>query len=275
MQKKKSIPVFYYITPKVWAWKKSRIKKIKKYVDHCALILPFEENIFKKEKIPATFVGHPLLDYYTDNKLIENQKEENKNFMIGLLPGSRESEISNLLETMLRSARMIYKHNNNIKFLVSVSLSVNISRFKSILEFYNHDGIFELVHGSLDEIFKKSNFLIAASGTVTLEAAICGIPMIIIYKMSFLSFFLAKTFVKIKYVGLANIIANYEIVPELLQDDATPEKIADKTISIIDKESLKSMKHKLLMVRKLLGGTGASFKTASIAVNYLDLKSKA
>ncbi|MBF0468147.1 MAG: lipid-A-disaccharide synthase [Desulfamplus sp.] len=309
--KKRSIPVLYYITPKVWAWKRSRLAKIKQYVDHAALIFPFEEAIFKKEKIPATFVGHPLLDHYQyfgepsfrirldrscsdlhEDHDLKSHSDFNKEHdplkktdikkksskVIGLLPGSRESEISGLLPIMLESCRLINKQLNDRQetaaiFIVSAASSINIRKFDKILEPYNQDGIFEVEYGGVEEIFRRCDLLIAASGTVTLEAAICGVPMVIVYKTAFLTYFLAKLFVTIPHVGLPNIVARYPIVPELLQNDATPEKISFKVLSMIDSNSLISIKKQLLMIPRYLGGTGASKRTAHIALQMIERSS--
>ncbi|MBF0203280.1 MAG: lipid-A-disaccharide synthase [Desulfamplus sp.] len=313
-----SVPVLYYITPKVWAWKKSRLKKIKYYVDHAALIFPFEEAIFRKEKIPATFVGHPLVDHYHQGFNYFHEKSEvlceksesqrGVSTVIGMLPGSRESEISNLLPVMLESGRLINqrlndnkqscpdgnpvvsdheqqicfhdnekqtcshgKHkNSSVRFVVSAASTINLQKFNNILKQYNHDDIFEVIHGEPTDIFRRCDLLIAASGTVTLEAAIFGVPMVIIYKTSALTYFLAKMFVKIPYVGLPNIIAGYSIVPELLQNDAVPEKIANKVLSIISPETLAHIRKQLLMIPRYLGGTGAAKRTAQIAMQMIE-----
>lgn len=268
--KKNKIPVLYYISPKIWAWNKSRLKKIKKYVGHLSLILPFEEKIYKKADIPCTFVGHPLLDFYENQKIQKkDQQEYKKNLVIGLLPGSRESEISNLFEIMLKSSRLINKNLDNVKFIVSKTFSVNNRKFELILKKYNHDNLFKVIKGDVKQILNKSDFLLAASGTVTLEAAICQIPMIIIYKMSAISYFFAKILVKIKYAGLANIIAGKQIIPELIQNNATPEKILKKALLILNYKNLNTMKNQLLMVRNLLGNKGASKKTAKIALDMI------
>jgi len=300
--KKRDIPVLYYITPKVWAWNRSRLKKIKQYIDHAALIFPFEEAIFQKAKIPATFVGNPLLDYYNPNYYIS--KDTTSTTTIGLLPGSRESEIYNLLEMMLQSAILTYnklilqnnrhgceKQNSQhqVTFLVSAASSININKFNKILKQYNqvnikpcnqnniniseYENIFEVVHGEPTELFRRCDLLIAASGTVTLEAAICGVPMVIVYKTSPLTYFLAKTFVKIPYVGLPNIIAKYQIVPELLQHDATPQKISEQVLSMLNPANLASTRKRLLMMTQyILGGAGASARTAKIAVQMIQRK---
>ncbi len=281
--KKRTIPVLYYITPKVWAWNRSRLKKIRKSIDHAALILPFEEKIFKKENIPATFVGHPLLDVYTPDilpaikkKTLEKKPEHESlasSIIIGLLPGSRKSEISNLLDTLLQSAKIIHEKCHDVTFLVSGASSLAEGDIASVINKYsrkyNLSGVFTLLPGSPVKIFKRADLIIAASGTVTLEAALWGVPMIIVYKMSPISFLLAKTFVKLQHAGLPNLIAGYEIVPELLQDKANPETIAQKALDLIYSKDVYIMTNKLIMIRTLLGGPGASQRTASIAISML------
>lgn len=277
---KRGVPVLYYITPKVWAWKSSRLQTMKRVVDHAALIFPFELPMFQKAGICSTFVGHPLLDCYPDSAVKRRiskspQSMEDSLFVIGLLPGSRETEISALLETMVKSALIIKEKKKNVRFLVSMASTVDHGRINKTLEPHNKDGLFFPVKGSVTALFDQCDLLIAASGTVTLEAAICGVPMIIVYRLSFLSFFLAKIFVRIKHVGLANIIAKQEIVPELLQDDASPEKIANTALSLLKREKLERMRTKLLMVRKLLGGQGASLRTARLALEIIKIRSQA
>lgn len=287
--KKLDITVLYYITPKVWAWNRSRLKKIKRYVDHAAIVFPFEEPIFKKADIPATYVGNPLLDYYEPNNYISNTSKSSKSAItIGILPGSRESEISNLFEIMLQSAILINKaidcgrndaqvcseicgqKSRDIKFLISAAPSINIDKFNKILEPYDKNKIFEVVHGDVQRLFKRCDLLVAASGTVTLEAAICGVPMVIVYKTSPFTYFLAKTFVKIPHISLPNIIAKHTIVPELLQDNAAPEQIANQVLSMLNPKSLSDIKKQLLMIPRYLGGSGAAERTAKIAIKMLE-----
>ncbi len=266
--KKSGVPVLYYITPKVWAWKRSRLKTIKRVVDHAALIFPFESPMFRKEGIPSTFVGHPLLDVYPDTMVPERSRSD-KDFIIGLLPGSRETEISALLNTMVESAVLIKERIKNVRFLVSAAPTVDHQRMEQIIAPHNQDHLFTLVKGTPQAIFDRADLLVAASGTVTLEAAICGVPMIIVYKLSSLTFFIGRIFVRLKHVGLANIIAGHEVVPELLQSQATPQTIAHTTVSLLNRKKLGRMRSRLLMIRKLLGGRGASLRTARLALDLL------
>ncbi|MCP3872517.1 MAG: lipid-A-disaccharide synthase [Desulfobacteraceae bacterium] len=267
------IKILYYITPKVWAWKKSRLKKIKKYVDQAALILPFEEKIFRKASIKSTYVGNPLMDEYPENLSrpfirSENVLFKDKNTLtIGLLPGSRKAEINNLLEIMIATADLIHQKNQQVTFIISQATSINRQIIESVLNRSNNAPLFKINDGPIKDILLKSDLVIAASGTVTLEAALCCVPTIIIYKMSPITFQLAKFFVKIKYVGLANLIVNEEVMPELLQNDATSEKISKKAIYMLD--HLVSSENQLLKVRKLLGNKGASKRAANIVINML------
>ena len=268
-----NIKILYYITPKVWAWKKSRLKKIKRYIDHAALILPFEEKIYKKAQIQSTYVGNPLLDEYSENMpkiilgsyhLSSNDKDS---IIIGLLPGSRKAEIKNLLEVMIKSANLIHRNNKKIIFIISKANSIKRKVLEAELKKNKTDFMFQIYDGPAKDVFLKSNLVIAASGTVTLEAALCCVPTIIVYKMSLVSYWIAKLFIKVKYVGLANLIVDDEVMPELLQNDATPEKISKKALYMLD--NLFYFKNQLQMVRKLLGKEGASKRAANIAVYML------
>ncbi|MCD4721562.1 MAG: lipid-A-disaccharide synthase [Desulfobacula sp.] len=267
------IKILYYITPKVWAWKKSRLKKIKKYVDHAALILPFEEKIYQKAGICATYVGNPLVDEYPENlskpflrsnHLLSNHKDP---VIIGLLPGSRKAEINNLFEIMIKAAGLIHQKNRQVSFIISQASSIHEEHIKAILKKSNKGDLFQIHDGPVKDIFLKSNLVIAASGTVTLEAALCCIPTIITYKMSSVSYQIAKLVVKIKYAGLANLIVNRQVMPELLQNDATPDKISKKALYMLD--HLVYFEDQLQMVRKLMGKKGASKRVANIAINML------
>ncbi|MCP4718922.1 MAG: lipid-A-disaccharide synthase [Desulfobacteraceae bacterium] len=289
VKQKFDIPIFYYITPKVWAWKESRLKKIKSYIDHAALIFPFEEKLYNKVKIPSTYVGNPLMDDYPDhitkpfikgsfltgapfltgsgNGSGQNQLEIDGP-VIGLLPGSRKAEITNLLGIMLKTALKIHDQKKNARFLISAASDLHLERINQILSPYNQTGLFKIIQGRPMEIFMRADLLIAASGTVTLEAALCCLPTIIVYKMSPISYKVAKLLVKVKYAGLANLIADRQLMPELLQDEATPEKICQKAFFML--ENLRYHENQLLVVRNLLGAPGAPKRAAKIALDLLN-----
>jgi lipid-A-disaccharide synthase len=278
--KKIGIPVLYYISPQVWAWRSGRVKKIKELVDHMAVILPFEEDYYREHKIPATFVGHPLLDtdffrsknfshacFSVDKALEKKVKDFN---VIGLLPGSRDKEISRHLPEMISAANILSKRKKNIKFIISVAPSAERSLVEGVVKRCQGPAAFELVSGGVDKVLERCDLVIAASGTVTLEAGIFGTPMIIVYKMSPVSYWLGRAMIEVKNVGLVNLIAGEEIVPELLQGDANPEKIADKVFGMLnDPAGLEEIRKKLLGIRDVLGGPGASERVADIAISML------
>ncbi|ACN15344.1 LpxB [Desulforapulum autotrophicum HRM2] len=271
--KKNGVPVLYYITPKVWAWKKSRLRTMRRVVDHAALIFPFELPLFKQAGIASTFVGHPLLDCYPETTARQIPLDDAP-FVVGLLPGSRENEISALLAPMVQAALLIRKQDKKVRFLVSLAATVDPGRILETIDtcnkkFPGQQPLFGAVKGPCQTLFDQCDLLIAASGTVTLEAAICGVPMIIVYHLSRVSYFIARIFVRIKHVGLANIIANEQIVPELLQDDATAENIARTALTLLNRQTLGHMRTRLLMVRKRLGGQGAAYRTARLALELL------
>jgi len=277
--KKLNIPVLYYISPQVWAWRPGRVKIIRKLVNHIAVILPFEEDFYRKHKVPVTFVGHPLLDNYTQNDLrqsdtLETVGNENHEMpVIGLLPGSRDREVIRHLPVMLDAAKLLQSRFKNIKFIISTAPSVKTKHIEEILK--KHKGIYnyQIATEDVKNVFKMSKIVVAASGTVTLEAAIAGAPMVIIYKVSSVSYWLGRLMVQVKNFGLVNLIAGENIVPELLQDKASPENIADTVFNMLnDANGLKKLRQKLVGIRDMLGGAGASERVAEIALNMMEKK---
>lgn len=265
------IPVFYYISPKVWAWGTGRVNKIRKYVDHMGLILPFEEEFYKKNGIKATFVGNPLIDAFPEP--IQKKDTLKGKRVIGLLPGSRKGEISRHLPVMLDAAIMIIREMPDTEFIISLK---DVSYCENIKGYHLLSDSIKIESGEVSRIFEKCDIMVAASGTVTLEAAIAGVPTIIMYIMSDLSFGIAKALVKVKFAGLANLVAGREVSPELLQDDASPGKIASMVIKLLgSKGAIEKMKADYKLVRNKLGRPGAAGRAADIALSMLGRQVKA
>ncbi|MFH1028122.1 MAG: lipid-A-disaccharide synthase [Pseudomonadota bacterium] len=267
--KKLNIPVLFYISPQIWAWRSERVTKIGRLVDHIAVILPFEASFYRKHHIPVTFVGHPLLDEFRDPLPSPMPPFQDSPPVIGLLPGSRESEISRHLPVMLQAARIL-SAQMDIRFVVSMAPGAPHEAIKDLCRPFQNELHLDIDPDGARSVFAKTHLVVAASGTVTLEAAIAGIPVIIIYKVSPLSYRLGKAMIKVKNIGLVNLIAEREIVPELIQDRASPELIAETVMKLVNTPSaLDNIRHAFADVRNRLGGPGASARVADIALNML------
>ncbi|MEE8398109.1 MAG: lipid-A-disaccharide synthase [Desulfobacterales bacterium] len=270
--KKRGIPVLYYISPQIWAWRQGRVKKMKKLVDHMAVILPFEASFFEKADIPVSFVGHPLLDIPTEAQADrkEDQDPRQEGPIVGLLPGSRNGEIRRHLPEMLASARILSGRMPGVKFILSAAPAMDERFLETTCSDHAGEVDIDIETGDVTRIFNRCALVVAASGTVTLEAAIAGVPMVVIYRISSFSGHLVRALIRVKYVCLANLIADKEIVPELLQQDASAENIADKVFTLIsDVSELDRMRSELLDLRQLLGGPGASRRVADIALGMM------
>lgn len=270
LAKKQGLRVLYYISPQIWAWRVGRIEKIRRYVDQMAVILPFEQEFYQKHRVPATFVGHPLLDYYTEQDTafeIDGQKAR----AIGILPGSRRSEIEKNLPVMLAAATRIQAVFPETQFLISIAPGIDGQWMSQRIDPYRKNLHIEQVGGSVRQIFENSTLILAASGTVTLETAIFGVPMIIIYRISPVSYCLGRALVNVNHIGLVNIIADERVVPELIQEAASPAAIAREAVDILSRpQRMQKIRQKLKSVRHRLGTPGAAERTADIALNMLD-----
>jgi len=270
--RKLNIPILYYISPQIWAWRSGRVTKIGKLVDHVAVILPFEEHFYRSHMIPVTFVGHPLLDEFRNQPVATPKVLRLKDTpVIGLLPGSRESEISRHLPVMLEAARILScRLDHAVRFIVSIAPGVLINTIETICKPYRNKLSLEINTDGARSVFPQSHLVVAASGTVTLEAAIFGTPVVIIYKVSPLSYSLAKLLIRVPHIGLVNLIAGKEIVPELVQNQASPERIAETIFNlIISPSALDAIRQTFDQVRIQLGAPGASDRVADIALKML------
>ncbi len=223
--KKHNIPVYYFIPPKVWAWREYRINTLKKYVDKILCILPFEVDYYKKHNMDVQYIQNPLvafLEKYNETTLVENEDTLN----IALMPGSRKKEVSKLLPIFARATEKIARKHPNAVFNIIQAPNFTEEYLQSFWNAVpNAPRINYIKSQDRYSFLKTCQFCIAASGTATLETALLGIPTIISYKVSSFSYFIGRTFVKCKYAGLANLILNKELFPEYLQEDATEENI--------------------------------------------------
>jgi lipid-A-disaccharide synthase len=236
--KKKGIPVIHYVSPSIWAWRRNRLKKIKKSIDHMLTIFPFEKSIYTKAHIQATFVGHPLAEMiplHPNKKKAQAKLKIIKQMkVIALLPGSRQGEVKWHAQLLIDSAIELSKKIRDVKFLVPLPTRETYMIFSKALFKNMHTELdIQLLIGHASDAINASDLVIVASGTATLETALYKKPMIVIYKMSSMSWQILKRMRYMPYVSLPNILLNKFFVPELLQKDATPENITNKALEIL------------------------------------------
>ncbi len=273
--KELGIPVIYYISPQVWAWGRNRLQKMRLFVDKMLVIFPFEVDLYKQVGIDVHFVGHPLIDRLKVNLTAKQFRErfdiKNSEKIISILPGSREHEINRNLPAMIQSARLIRKKFPGARFFLPAA-SEKLKNVAQKLIDKSNLRIDTLQHSVYDAM-NASDAAIVSSGTATLETGYFGTPLVILYKMSPLSYLIAKRLVTIPNVGLINIVAEKKIVPEYIQRNAKPEKIASKIIEFLtDKELSDATRSELLEARNKLGPPGASARAADAIVKFLDTK---
>ncbi|MCK5245027.1 MAG: lipid-A-disaccharide synthase [Desulfobacterales bacterium] len=262
-----NIPVMYYISPQVWAWRTGRVRKIRKLVDEMVVILPFEADFYRKHKISVTFVGHPLLDNISPGDL-NKPPAKNGSRIVGLLPGSREEEVSRLLPVMTEAAERVSEQIQKTRFLLSVAPSLDRTRVEKMAAGCKAD--ISIAEGNVHNVLRSAEIVISASGTVTLEAALFGAPTIIVYKVSPFTYWIGTRLVRVSHAGLANLIIGREVVPELIQDEASPENIARHAVRLlVEDEDRRAMQKALKTVRERLGSAGASDMAAGVALRMI------
>ena len=270
--KKLSVPVLYYISPQLWAWRAGRVKTIKKLVDHMAVILPFELDFYKKHGVPATYVGHPLLDGDTpQEESIRQDDRHDLETVVGLLPGSREKEVIRNLPVMLSAAETIRHELGRVRFIISRAPSLEKDLIDAIVLDHGENVDYRVATDPVGRVFRSCRLAIAVSGTVTLESAIWGTPTVIIYRLSPVSYWLGRALVRVDHMGLVNLIAGRRLVPELVQQEATSANIARVVLDLLaDGERMEEIKTGLAEVRTILGNAGASKRVAEIAITMLN-----
>ncbi|MFB3897507.1 MAG: lipid-A-disaccharide synthase [bacterium] len=273
--KKYQVPILYYISPQVWAWGQGRIKKIALLMDKMLVIFPFEQNIYTPYGLTAEFVGHPLLDVIKINlnreKICQKYGLDNATPIITLLPGSRKQEITTLLPIMLHAGNIINQHVAKVQFV----LLLVREEFRDIAQSMIASSGLKVMICTEDkyDIRAASNISMVSSGTATLEGAIVGTPMVVVYKVSPVTALFARFLIQIPDIALVNVVAGSRIVPELVQKELTADKLARATLAILtDPDLTTEIKRKLEIVRTRLGSPGASTRAAQSILNYLALK---
>lgn len=266
--RKLGIPVLFYISPKVWAWRAGRVKRISRLVDHMAVLFPFEVEIYQKAGVPVTYVGNPVVadavSPYTIAQARTHFGLQADQPVVSLLPGSRTGEINRNLPAMLATATLIAQRLPECQFLLPVARTLD--------ESFIHESIGEqapaglsVVTGDSRNVMRASDVSLVASGTATLETALIGTPMVVMYIINKLNYAIMKRLISIPDISLVNIVAGRRIVPEYVQDAATPEAMAEDVLSLLqDEERRHTMLEDLQQLKISMGDSGASARVAEL-----------
>jgi lipid-A-disaccharide synthase len=256
--KRYDVKIVYYISPQVWAWNKGRVKKMRGLVDKMLAIFPFEVDFYNREGIDAEFVGHPLMEVL--NSQLDRANfckrfgiDDNKN-IIALFPGSRLQEIENIFPSMLKAAKAVAAELD-MEIAVGVAPTLEEKYFKT---FFKVEGI-HLVKGGTYELMQHAHFAFVTSGTATLETACFATPMFVVYKTSWLTYLVGRAMIRVKNIGLVNIVAEKRIVPEFIQHQASAQNLASSALEFLrDPQRMSEMKAELSKIKGMLGAHGAS-----------------
>lgn len=270
----KGIPVVSYIAPSAWAWNKGRAKNVAKLVNKVACIFPFEYDVYKEAGAPVEFVGHPLLDIVHPSMTSSEAeawigKQPDKKLIL-LMPGSRLMEIEKMLPTLLLGAKELKKKFPDVQFVMPRAGTIPLSMLEEKIAVSGLD--VKITEGNNYDLFSVADLALATSGTVTLEAALCGLGSVIVYKTSALNAFIARLVINIPNIGLPNIVAGKTIMPELLQEDFTPEKLAAAAVALLQPERQKQLKEDLLYMKQRLGEPGAVKRVAELILKIAEEK---
>jgi lipid-A-disaccharide synthase len=273
LAKRHGIKVLYYISPQVWAWRSGRVHTLRRLVDEVAVILPFEAAFYERYQMAVHYVGHPLLDVLADalprEECAERYHPSSSAVLVGLLPGSRRSEIRLVLPVLMRAAIRLKISLPEVSFILPAARSLDRRLLEEEIGSWGLP--VRIVFGDTYGAIGACDLVLATSGTVTLEAAILGTPMIIVNKLSRFSYYAGRHLVKVKYVGLPNLIAGRCIAPEFIQERARPELIAHEALTLLTRpEALERQRVELSAIRSRLGPAGVADRVARLVLTTAD-----
>lgn len=270
----KGIPVVSYIAPSAWAWNKGRAKNVAKIVDKVACIFPFEYDVYEEAGAPVEFVGHPLLDIvHPTMERAEAEAWAGKEAghpLVLLMPGSRLMEIEKMLPTLLEGAKLLKKQLPEVQFAMPRAGTIPLELLQSKIKASGLE--IKITEGHNYDLFSVADLALATSGTVTLEAALCGLPSVIVYRTSALNAFIARIVINIPNIGLPNIVAGRQILPELLQEDFTPANVAKTAVELLAPERRPQLEADLAFMKARLGEPGAVKRVAQLILRIAEEK---
>jgi len=265
------IRIVYFISPQVWAWRRGRVRLIRKLVERVLCIFPFEEPFYREAGVPVEFVGHPLVDQvkakHTREEFAAQHKLDPRQPIIALLPGSRESELAHNLPPMMEAVGRLRQANNQCQFVLALAPELSACGVSGSVRW---EPAVRLVQGETYEALAAADAAIVSSGTATVEAALLGTPMVVVYRVSPASAMVLRRLVRTPFFSMVNLIAGKRVVPELIQDDFTPERVAEEVKKLLESpEARVEMKKELALVRERLGPGGAIERAAEIIAGML------
>jgi len=264
--KEMGIPILYYVSPQIWAWGKGRISKIRKLVSKMVVVFEFEKKIYVENSVPAEWFGHPLMEIvkpkYNKSEIMRKIGLGDGEEYIGLFPGSRRQEVSRILPVMKSTMEMVNQTGKKFIGVVGCSSGMELEYYRSL----GGDSL-RYVGGLTYDLMAHSKFNLVASGTATLECAILNRPLFVLYKTSQITYILARSMIKIPYIGLVNVVAGQKIAPEFIQSECEPHKISAALLQYLDNQAkMDEMSAKIGEIKNMLGSPGASRKTAELAI---------
>jgi lipid-A-disaccharide synthase len=269
--KRLGVPVIYYVSPQIWAWRPGRMKAIRAIADRVLVIFPFEEALYRDAGVPVEFVGHPLIDLVQTGvsraAFLEQLGLDSNQPTVALLPGSRTSELRRILPTLAVAARQIQERVPAVQFVIARASNLDDRLFEPAHRLH----ALQIVEGRTDEVLASADLVLTASGTATVQTALHDKPMVVVYRVSPLEYRLARPFVKLDTFAMVNLIAGERIVPELIQDSFTAEAVASEAVSLLtDPQRVARIRQGLAVVRRKLGGPGASRRAAEAVLKIVE-----
>jgi lipid-A-disaccharide synthase len=281
------IPVVYYISPQLWAWRPGRMQTMKRYVDRVLVIFPFEEALYRSEGVAVEFVGHPLVELVRVRQpraaLLRDHGLRPDAPTVALLPGSRPNELRRIVPGLAASLPLIASRVPAVQFMVAAAPNLPDALFAALASSIQprssvgsgFSGTVPIVHERTDDVLAASDVVITASGTATVQAALHERPMVVVYKLSPLTYGIGKPFVQVDTYAMTNLVAGRRIVPELIQNDFTPERVAEECVRLLTDEQLRRRtQEELRRVRERLGGAGASARAAEAVLTVARSKAR-
>lgn len=265
--KSMSIPILYYISPQLWAWGQRRIDKIRKYVDKMIVLFPFEKTFYEKHGIKAEYVGHPLVDKHASHLPDQIKKINPEKMILGLLPGSRKQEVNSLLPKMVETARKLIDGSKIHKVEIAKVGHLDKVYYSNLLT--EDDQCISIVETDLYKRLPDYDAVIVASGTATLETGYYGVPMLIVYHVNPITYWLGRMLIKVPFIGLVNIVAEKQVAVELIQGDFNVNKAAEHLAVMLKPENNLEIRRTLHIIREKLGNPGASKRAAKVIDEFV------